>query len=136
MQTPPTDHLAAAPRLMTASLLGSMYGQNNDAEIVNAAVEATLADPARYRLCRAMAKGIGGDTNFAADMLDKHNETHPDDDRAKVALATAMMLGGNPEWRSVIDRVLALSTDVAARTGATNLIEYLDKLASRRQGQG
>jgi uncharacterized protein HemY len=136
MQTIPTALTTAGRKLMTASLLASMYQQHDDAEIASAAVEATLPDPTRYRLCRAVAKAMGGDASFATEMLESHSQQHPDDDRAKVTLASAMMLGGNPEWRSVIDRVLALSTDVCARTGATNLLDFLDKRASRRQGRG
>jgi hypothetical protein len=45
------------------------------------------------------------------------------------------MMGGNPEWRGVIDRVLALSTDVLARTAATNLLEFLEGVAERRRKQ-
>jgi hypothetical protein len=117
-------------KLMIASLLGSMHGQHEDAELASAAVESLLANPARYRLYRAIAKGMGGDAGFAAQML----EQQPEDDREKVALATALMLAGNAEWRTVIDRVLALSTDQAARTAATRLIDFMEGFGRRRSG--
>ena len=126
----------AAPRyprvyynLMVASLLAAIYRRHDDAETCSIAVEATLKDPGRYRMYRAIAKGIGGDPSMASSLLEHHLEDNPDDDRAKVTLAVAMMLGGNPEWRQVIDRVLALSTDLPAREAATSVLSYLGTLA-------
>ena len=118
--------------LMVASLLGSIYRQHEDAETASLAVESTLNDPTRYRLYRALAKGIGGDAGYAVDMLSRHMQAHPDDDRAKVTLAMALMLGGDPEWKQLVDNVLALSTDVAARSAAANLLDYLRNLVVQR----
>jgi hypothetical protein len=116
--------------LMVTSLIGSIYRRHDDAEIAAVAVEATLIDPTRYRMYRAIAKGIGGDASLATQMLETHLEQFPDDDRAKVTLAVAMMLGGHPDWKSVIDRVLALSTDIPAREAATSVLGYVDVLAT------
>jgi hypothetical protein len=115
--------------LMVVSLLAAIYRRHEDAETCAIAVEATLKDPGRYRMYRAIAKGIGGDASLASSLLEHHLQEHPDDDRAKVTLAVAMMLGGNPEWKSVIDRVLALSTDIPAREAATSVLSYLGTLA-------
>lgn len=135
VQDAATHEASGSPRyprayrnLMVASLLGSIYRQHEDAEVASTAVEATLPDPTRYHMYRAIAKGIGGDSSFAGALLDKHIESHPDDDRAKVTLAVAMMLAGNPDWKPIIDRVLALSTDTAARKAAINLLDYLRNL--------
>jgi hypothetical protein len=123
---------AAYPRvyynLMVVSLLGSIYRQHDEAETCSIAVESTLTEPTRYRMYRAIAKGIGGDANLATQMLEQHLAQHPDDDRAKVTLAVAMMLGGNPDWKSIIDRVLALSTDIPAREAANSVLSYLGTL--------
>ena len=43
-------------------------------------------------------------------------------------LAVAMMLGGHPDWKSIIDRVLALSTDVPAREAANSVLSCLGTL--------
>lgn len=114
--------------LMVVGLLGSIYRKHEDAELVSSAVEATLSDKTQYRMYCAIARGIGGDAKFAADVLGEHLEQFPDDDAAKVTLAVAMMLAGDPEWKSVIDRVLALSTDQTAREAAVGVISYLTTL--------
>lgn len=111
--------------MMAVGLLGATYKAHDDAGIVNAAVESTLADPTHFRMCRAIAQGIGGDGEYAAAALDRHIERHPDDDGAKVAMAVAMMLAGKPEWKSLIDNVLAVSTDQNAREAANGVISYL-----------
>jgi hypothetical protein len=115
--------------LMVVSLLGSIYRQHDEAETCSTAVESTLKDPTRYRMYRAIAKGIGGDASLATEMLEQHLADHPDDDRAKVTLAVAMMLGGNPAWKSIIDRILAVSTDIPAREAANSVLSYLGALS-------
>jgi hypothetical protein len=115
--------------LMVVSLLGSIYRQHDEAQSCSEAVESTLKDATRYRMYRAIAKGIGGDANLATEMLEQHLTEHPDDDRAKVTLAVAMMLGGNPDWKSIIDRILAVSTDVPAREAANSVLSYLGVLS-------
>jgi hypothetical protein len=111
--------------LMVVSLLGAIYRRHDEAEICSTAVETTLKDASRYRMYKAIAKGIGGDATPATELLERHLESNPDDDRAKVTLAVAMMLGGNPGWKAIIDKVLALSTDIPAREAATSVLNYL-----------
>ena len=114
--------------LMAVGLLGSCYRVHEDAERVNNAVEATLADPAQFRMYRALAQGNGGDASSASEQIGKRLDEVPDDDKAKVALAVSLMLAGNPEWKNLIENVLATSTDQVAREAATNLIQYLSAL--------
>jgi len=132
MQTT-TGAVPAYPRvyynLMVVSLMGSIYRLHDEAETCSTAVECTLKDTTRYRMYRAIARGIGGDASMATQMLEKHLEDHPDDDRARVTLAVAMMLGGNPQWKSIIDRVLAVSTDIPAREAANSVLGYLGALS-------
>jgi len=78
--------------LMTVGLLGSVYGRHEDAETVSAAVEKTLGDPLQYRINRAIAQGIGGDSASAVAALGEHLDAHPDDEGARVAMAVSMML--------------------------------------------
>lgn len=114
--------------LMLMGLLGSIYRRHDDADTVSSAVEATLSDATRYRMYRAIAKGIGGDASSANETLSHHLQDHPDDDAAKVAMAAAMMLAGDSNWKSIVDNVLALSTDVPAREAAYGLLNYLGTL--------
>jgi hypothetical protein len=114
--------------LMAVGLLGACYRVGEDADKVNNAVEATLADTSEFRMYRALAQGIGGDATLAAAEIGRRIERDPDDDRSKVALAVSLMLAGDPEWKNLIENVLAVSTDQVAREAATNLVQYLKAL--------
>jgi len=114
--------------LMVVGLLASIYRKHDDAEVVNAAVEATLGDVSQFRIYRAIAQGIGGDAKLANEMLADAMENQPDDDAAKVTFAVAMLLGGDPQWKAIIDTVLATSTDQVAREAAVGVLSYLKTL--------
>ncbi|NRF72437.1 hypothetical protein HLB44_36360 [Aquincola sp. S2] len=121
----PANYPRVYHNLMVVGLLASIYRKHEDADIVNNAVEATLKDTSQFRVFRALAQGIGGDPALANQLLSGALEKNPDDDAAKVTFAVAMLLGGDPEWKSVIDRVLALSTDQVAREAAVGVLTYL-----------
>lgn len=122
------DYPAVYRNLMVIGLLGSIYRCKDDADTVNTAVEATLEDPTSYRMCRAIALGMGGDAGYAKERLGTHLEQHPDDDNAKVALAVSLMLGGDADWKQPLDNVLAISTDQSAREAATGVLAFLSNL--------
>jgi hypothetical protein len=130
----PAVHRQAA----IAGLLGSMYGRHEDAEIVNDAIEEAMPDRARYRLARATAKSAGGDTSLAHELLAAQADADAGvgNDRAMVRLAAALMLGGDEGWRALVDRVLALSDDVPARSAASVLLDFVDGLPARRRAAG
>ncbi|MDR7149964.1 hypothetical protein J2W49_001919 [Hydrogenophaga palleronii] len=115
-------------RLMTVGLLGAIYRRMEDADVVNTAVEATLDDPAFYRMCRAIAVGMGGEVGYAREQLGNHVEQNPDDDNAKVAMAVSLMLGGDAEWKSWLDNVMATSTEQSAREAANGVLTFLSAL--------
>jgi len=115
--------------LMTVGLLGSIYGRHDDAQLVCNAVEPTLGNPLQFRINRALAQAMGGDSKYAADTINKHLDEHPDDDAAKVLLAVSLMLGGDSEWKPIIKNVLASSTDQDARQAAMQVVGYLKTLA-------
>jgi hypothetical protein len=114
--------------LMTVGLLGAIYRRLDDADVVNAAVEATLDDPSHYRMCRAIAVGMGGDVGYAREQLGSYVEHNPDDDNAKVAMAVSLMLGGDAEWKGWLDNVLATSTEQSAREAANGVLTFLSAL--------
>ncbi len=119
--------------LMVASLLGSIFRFHDDADVCSMAVESTLGDSSRYRMYRAIAKGIGGDAGMAAHMLRSQALDEWHDDRAKIKLAMALLLGGDPEWKPVVDRVLALSTDIPAREAAITLVRYVSTVGADKR---
>lgn len=114
--------------LMTVGLLGAIYRCTDDANVVNTAVEATLDDPTFYRMCRAIAVGMGGDVRYARDTLGSYVEQHPNDDNAKVAMAVSLMLGGDAEWKNWLDNVLATSTEQSAREAANGVLTFLSAM--------
>ncbi|HEY9109049.1 MAG TPA: hypothetical protein VIN58_20405 [Roseateles sp.] len=114
--------------LMTVGLLGAIYRRLDDADIVNTAVEATLDDPMHYRMCRAIAVGMGGNVGYAREQLGSYVEQNPDDDNAKVAMAVSLMLGGDAEWKGWLDNVLATSTEQSAREAANGVLTFLSAL--------
>lgn len=125
----PAGHYPEVYRsLMVVGLLGAIYRRMEDADIVNTAVEATLDDPGFYRMCRAIAVGMGGDVEYARETLGSYVDEHPDDDNAKVAMAVSLMLGGDAEWKSWLDKVLATSTEQSAREAANGVLTFLSAM--------
>jgi hypothetical protein len=114
--------------LMTIGLLGAIYRRMDDANTVNTAVEATLDDPTFYRMCRAIAVGMGGDVGYAREQLGSYVEQHPNDDNAKVAMGVSLMLGGDAEWKSWLDNVLATSSEQSAREAANGVLTFLSAM--------
>jgi hypothetical protein len=128
VMAPPAEYPLVYRNLMAVSLLASVYRLHDEADIVSAAVEMTLADTAQYRMCRAVAQGMGGNSKAAEETLLQHIEANPDDDSAKVALGVAMMLSGNPDWKHWLENVLATSCDQAAREAASAALSHLKPL--------
>jgi hypothetical protein len=110
--------------LMAVGLLGAVYRSRDDAATVSAAVELTLDDPTPFRVCRAIAQGIGGDAEYASATLGQYVEERPDDEGAKVALATAFLLARDDRWKGILDQVLATSADQNVRQAANGVLAY------------
>jgi len=114
--------------LLSVGLMGAVYRQHEDADIVNSAVEATMTDPTRFRMCRALAMGIAGDASYAVQTMSERIEQDPEDETAKVVLGVAKMLAGESDWQFSIDNVLALSTNQTTRESAMKVLAYLQDL--------
>lgn len=110
--------------LMAVGLLGAVYRVREEADTVSSAVELTLDDPTPFRVCRAIAQGIGGDAQYASETLGRHIEGHPEDEGAKVALATAFLLARDARWKPILDEVLATSSDQNVREAANGVMAY------------
>jgi hypothetical protein len=126
---PQAEYPLVYRNLMAISLLASVHRLHDEAEIVHAAVELTLADATQYRMCRAVAQSMGGNTKGVEETLLNHLEMNPDDDSAKVTLGVAMMLSGNPDWQRWIDNVLATSTDQSVREVANAVLTEFKALS-------
>jgi hypothetical protein len=126
-------HAQTRRQLAIAGLLGAIHSKDDDSETVGRAVDLLSDSGPSFTLCCAVARGMHGDSKLAVDLMAQHLESENGDDRAVVMLATALVFGGDPQWRPALERVLALSVDVPARSAALRLIDYLDNLKSRRQ---
>lgn len=118
-----SDYPVIYRNLMVVGLLGAMHGLRDDAEAVNSAVDLTLEDAGPFRVLRAVAQGIGGDAQYAVEMLARNTEGRPDEERAKVALATALLVARDPRWRPLIEEVLAVSSDPEVRETAIRVMD-------------
>lgn len=128
MGVPPGGYPEVYRRLMTVGLLGAIYRCTDDADVVNTAVEATLDDPAFYRMCRAIAVGMGGEVGYAREQLGSYVEQNPHDDNAKVAMAVSLMFAGDAEWKHWLDNVMATSTEQSAREAANGVLTFLSAM--------
>jgi hypothetical protein len=115
--------------LMSVGLLGTVYRVGEDAHAISATVELTLDEPGAFAVYRAVALAMAGQLDHARGTLGACVESHPQDDAGKVALAIAMLFGGDPGWRHWIDNVLATSSDVTVRQAAHGVLGYVGKLA-------
>ncbi|NRF72438.1 hypothetical protein HLB44_36365, partial [Aquincola sp. S2] len=83
---PGADEHPLVRSVSVIGLLGCVYKQREDAAAACDAVERMLRDPLQFRIQRSLAQSLGGDCQYAIDTINKHLETHPDDDGAKVIL--------------------------------------------------
>lgn len=111
--------------LMAIGLLGTVYRLPDDANIVNDVIDATLQQPTQYRMCRAIATGMTGDSDYAKRVLAPYVEDHPDDEAARVAMAIALTLAGDEEGPKTLHSVLAVSTDMSIRMTAGNMLSFM-----------
>ena len=120
---PPADYPLLYRNMLAVSLLGAIYQARDDVDKASRAVERTLGDPRLVHVDLAMARAVGGDAEDAAGAMARHLQQHPDDERAQIAMAMAMLLGGDTTWREVLQGLLAASTDQGVREAATGLLE-------------
>lgn len=111
--------------MLAVSLLGSVYGLEDEADTISTLLEPTLPDPMPYRVNRALAQGLHGNAKKAEQTLQEIIDGNPDDDRTKVVLAVAKIFCGDPGWQTVLENVFATSTDPVARNAASNVVACL-----------
>ena len=122
----PAQQLPPAYRsLMVVGLLGWVYKRREDAAVACDVAEQLLQDPLQFRIHRALAQAMGGDSQYAAETLNKYLDQHPADDAAKVLLGVSLMLGGDAGWKPILESVLASSADQNARQAAMQAVGHL-----------
>lgn len=115
--------------LMSIGLLGTVYRVGEDAQTISDAVTLTLDEGGSFEVYRAVALAMAGQLDHARDTLGAKVEQDPQDDASKVALAIAMLFGGDPGWKQWIDNVLATSIDTDVRQAAHGVLGYVGRLA-------
>ncbi|GKT20972.1 hypothetical protein [Acidovorax sp. SUPP3334] len=127
----PTATKSAYPviyrNLMTVGLLGTMYRVGEDAQTIHATVEMTLEDAHGYSLYRTVAMAMAGHLDEAREALASRIEEEPQNGENKIAMAVAMLFGGDRGWRYWIDNVLATHTDQEAREAALGVLKYVSR---------
>ena len=109
--------------LISAMMLGQMYGMQADTDLVHNAVVRMLGDPRELRVSLAFASAMGGDGEPARALLAEGIDDWPDAELAKVSLALALKIAGDPAWTEVAERTLAVSTVDDARRFARQLLD-------------
>ena len=111
--------------LMAVGLLGTVYRCPDEAETINEVIEATLAEPLQFRVCRAVVSGMAGISDVAKGSLAAHVEQHPDDESARLGLAISLILAGDPDGKRAIEGLLATTTDAVVRQTANSMLEFI-----------
>jgi len=117
--------------LMTLGLLGLLLDIEDDAEVVNDAVEATFEDPSEFRACRAIVQALRGDITLAQQMLLDLCATRASTDQLKVDIGRALALACEPGWKTLVDEVMASSLDQGIRYRATCVARMAGKACAR-----
>lgn len=115
--------------LMATGLLGSMHGLADDARTVSSAMEQTMTVTREYRLCQALAQSLSADPGKARATVESHLDTNPDDAQAQVIFAATLMRAGDPQWKPVLDMLLATSVDPVVRQTAQDLLRMAEAAA-------
>jgi hypothetical protein len=110
-------------KLISTMMVGQMHGQADDVALVFRTLSAMLGDGRHLRISLALASAIGGDAQPARDLLDEGMDDWPGAEPAKVSVAMALKIGGDPQWVRVCEQTLAISNDDDARRFARQLLD-------------
>lgn len=110
-------------KLISTMMVGQMHAQADDVDSVFRTLSAMLGDGRHLRISLALASAIGGNAQPARDLLDEGMDDWPGAEPAKVSVAMALKIGGDPQWVQVCERTLAISNDDDARRFARQLLD-------------
>jgi hypothetical protein len=110
--------------ILMFGLIAVMYDWREDGVPILDLVESRVTgDKQEFQMYRAFAEAGGRHTEYAHRVLGERIRRDPDDDMAKVAMGVALRMAGDPEWRYLVDNVLAISVDQQARQSALLLLD-------------
>jgi hypothetical protein len=118
-----TQQVEMTRKLISAMMVGQMYGWTEDVEAVFALLARMLGDGRHLRISLALASAIGGDTGPANALLDEGMDDWPGAEPARVSVAMALKIGGDERWVGVCERTLATSNNDDARLFARQLLD-------------
>ena len=123
LPTPLMFQVDLVRKLISTMMVGQMHGQADDVAAVFRTLSAMLGDGRHLRISLALASAIGGDAQPARDLLDEGMDDWPGAEPAKVSVAMALKIGGDPQWIHVCEQTLAISNDDDARRFARQLLD-------------
>ncbi len=112
---------------LIVGIRGAIAERADDANAVFTAIEPLVDtknpwNERTYEYHRCVAMGTAGDTAYALRRMTERLKNDPDDDIAKLMMATAMRNAGDPEWESIAHGVIATSIDQFARAVARAMV--------------
>jgi hypothetical protein len=110
-------------KLASTMMVGQMNGLEDDVAKLFGVLSQILGDGRHLRISLAMASAIGGDVQPARNLLSEGLDDWPSAEAAKVSVAMALKIGGDPQWVDVCQHTLAVSNDNDARLFARQLLE-------------
>jgi hypothetical protein len=127
LPTPLMFQVDLVRKLISTMMVGQMHRQVDDVAAIMKTLSAMLGDARHLRIslatASAMASAMGGDAQPARDLLDEGMDDWPGAEPAKVSVAMALKIAGDPRWVQVCQQTLAVSSDDDARRFARQLLE-------------
>lgn len=121
--SPASQQAALVRQLIATLMVGQMAGCADEVTSVLGVLQRLLGEERTLRLGLALADGIGGCPDAARALLHEDLDSGPAPDTCRAWLAMALRLGGDPAWRDVCERLLAISDDPIARAKARQLLD-------------
>jgi hypothetical protein len=115
-------------KLASTMLVGQMNGDLDD-EVghIFSVLSKLLGDGRHLRVSLSIASAIGGDPAPARKLLNEGIDDWPDAEAAKVSVAMALKICGDPQWIHVCEHTLAVSNNNDARLFARQLLAQAEK---------
>jgi hypothetical protein len=115
--------LGIARHLIATMMLGQTYGLRDDVALIFEALSAMLGDGRQLRVSLAFASAMGGDVGPAHELLAEGLDDWPAPLMARVSLALALKVGGDGQWTTIVEQVLAISDDEETRRFARQVLD-------------